>query len=134
MYERVGGLPFFVELVDRFYEGVDADPLLRPLYPEDLSGPRHHLALFLAQYWGGPPAYNELRGHPRLRMRHVPFAIGPAEREAWLRHMLAAVDSSLASSDDKAALRAYFETAANSLINRFPERGTSGASPLDIVS
>ncbi len=90
--------------------------------------------MFLAQYWGGPPAYNAERGHPRLRMRHVPFAIGPAERDAWLRHMLAAVDESSASVADKAALRDYFTSAATSLINRFPERGTPGAPPLGVIS
>src|SRR4051794_24110710 len=134
VFDRVGGEPFFVDLVDRFYAGVEADPLLRPLYPEDLAAPRRHLALFLAQYWGGPPAYNLERGHPRLRMRHVPFAIGSAERDAWLRHMLAAVDESTASDTDKAALRGYFASAATSLINRFPERGTPDASSLGVIS
>jgi len=102
---------------------VESDPLLRRLYPADLTPSRRHLALFLAQYWGGPPTYNAERGHPRLRMRHVPFAIGAAERDAWLRHMLAAVSSSSADAADQAALRAYFESAASSLVNRFPERG-----------
>ena len=123
LYDRVGGEPFFFDLVDRFYVAVASDALLRPLYPADLSPSRRHLALFLAQYWGGPPTYNAERGHPRLRMRHVPFAIGPAERDAWLRHMLAAVESSSADAADRSALRAYFETAASSLVNRFPEHG-----------
>ncbi len=130
VYQRVGGEAFFVDLVNRFYDGVESEPLLRPLYPADLAGPRRHLALFLAQYWGGPPAYNEERGHPRLRMRHAPFAIGPRERDAWLRLMLQAVDGSPASDADKAALRTYFSTAATSLINQFPEPGTPGASSL----
>jgi hemoglobin len=118
LYDRVGGESFFTLLVDRFYAGVERDPVLRPLYPPDLEPPRRHLALFLMQYWGGPKTYGEQRGHPRLRMRHVPFAIGPAEREAWLRHMLAAVAASSAAASDRAALETYFETAASSLLNR----------------
>jgi len=124
LYDRVGGEPFFVDLVDRFYDGVESDPVLRSLYPSDLTPSRRHLALFLAQYWGGPPTYNQERGHPRLRMRHVPFAIGAAERDAWLALMLASVAASPASDEDKAALRVYFESAAASLINRFPHPGT----------
>ena len=80
MYDRVGGEPFFVELVDRFYEGVAGDPTLRPLYPADLTDAKAHLAAFLVQYWGGPAAYSAARGHPRLRMRHAPFLIGLPER------------------------------------------------------
>ena len=128
LFDRVGGHRFFHELVAHFYAAVESDPILRPLYPADLSPSRDHLALFLVQYWGGPPTYNEQRGHPRLRMRHVPFAIGQAERDAWLGHMQAAVAASPADEADKAALNTYFESAATSLINRFPERGTQGAS------
>ncbi len=117
LYERVGGDAYFEALVDRFYAGVETDPLLRPLYPKSLEAPRRHLALFLAQYWGGPQTYSAERGHPRLRMRHVRFRIGPAEREAWLRHMRAAVDASDATPSDRDALLAYFETAATSLLN-----------------
>jgi len=117
LYARVGGDAFFTALVDRFYTAVSSDPLLRPLYPEDLGPPRRHLALFLAQYWGGPQTYSAERGHPRLRMRHVRFRIGPAEREAWLRHMHAAVDSSDASPADARALKDYFDSAATSLLN-----------------
>src|SRR5580692_10988008 len=91
-YEAVGGEETFTRLVSRFYQEVAADPVLRPVYPtEDLGPAEEHLRLFLMQYWGGPPTYNELRGHPRLRMRHVRFVIGPAERDAWLRHMSEAV-------------------------------------------
>ena len=88
-------MPFFVALVDKFYAEVAGDPVLLAVYPEpdDLTAARHHLALFLAQYWGGPRTYDEERGHPRLRMRHAPFPIGPAERDAWLRHMRAAIDA-----------------------------------------
>jgi hemoglobin len=118
LYERVGGQPFFDALVARFYAGVASDPLLRPLYPPDLEAPKRHLALFLAQYWGGPRTYSEERGHPRLRVRHVRFAIGQAQRDAWLAHMRAAIESSSAASDDSAALMAYFESAATSLINQ----------------
>jgi hemoglobin len=121
LFDRVGGSAFFVDLVGRFYLGVAGDPLLRPLYPDDLTESADHLALFLMQYWGGPSTYNDRRGHPRLRMRHAPFVIGPAERDAWLRHMLAAVDSlereDRIASADAAELRAYLEMAANSLVN-----------------
>ena len=125
LFERVGGEPFFVDLVNDFYDQVEQDPVLRPLYPKDLTPSRRHLALFLAQYWGGPATYNAERGHPRLRMRHVPFAIGQRERDAWLEHMLAAVDASPAAPDAREALRGYFESAATSLINRFPEHSAA---------
>lgn len=117
LYERVGGQPFFDALVERFYSGVATDPILRPLYREDLTDPKAHLALFLAQYWGGPPNYSERRGHPRLRMRHAPFVIGLEERDAWMRHMGEAVRSAGLEPDDEAALLDYFEHAARSLIN-----------------
>ncbi|HLG68285.1 MAG TPA: globin [Acidimicrobiales bacterium] len=117
MYERVGGSQFFVDLVDRFYDGVAGDPVLRPLYPDDLTGPRAHLALFLQQYWGGPPTYNEQRGHPRLRMRHAPFVISVLERDAWLRHMTDAVRQAGLPPDDERELLAYFEMAARTLVN-----------------
>ena len=117
LYERVGGQPFFDALIDRFYTGVETDPVLRPLYPPDLADPKAHLALFLAQYWGGPPAYSEQRGHPRLRMRHAPFVIGLVERDAWMRHMAEAVRTAGLDQDDQSALMDYFEMAARSLIN-----------------
>lgn len=102
LYERVGGMPFFERLVDRFYDGVAEDQVLVSLYPEqpDLSGARRRLTLFLAQYWGGPHTYIEERGHPRLRMRHMPFHVGPLERDRWLLHMTAAVESVTADLDD----------------------------------
>jgi hemoglobin len=122
LYDRVGGQPFFDALVDRFYVGVEQDERLRSLYPADLGPPRRHLALFLAQYWGGPKTYSEERGHPRLRMRHVRFPIGQRERDAWLEHMAAAVDASHASESDRAALLDYFAAAATSMINQpWPE-------------
>ncbi len=121
LFERVGGEPFFVDLVDRFYLGVAGDPLLRPLYPDDLEESAQHLALLLRQYWGGPSTYNETRGHPRLRMRHAPFVIGPAERDAWLRHMEDALSGLQAEGrigDTEAEeLRAYLDMAAHQLVN-----------------
>ena len=117
MYERVGGEAFFVALVDRFYAGVVVDPVLRPLYPDDLTDAKTHLALFLVQYWGGPRTYGEVRGHPRLRMRHAPFVIADLERDAWLRHMNAAVRTAGLGPDDEAELLAYFDMAAHQLVN-----------------
>jgi hemoglobin len=117
LYEQVGGEEFFVTLVGRFYEGVAGDPVLRPLYPADLTDPRAHLASFLAQYWGGPPHYSESRGHPRLRMRHSPFVIGALERDAWMRHMRAAVEAAGLDEELTSELLAYFEMAARSLVN-----------------
>jgi len=119
LYHRAGGSPFFEALVGRFYDGVETDPLLRPVYPEpDLAGARHRLTLFLIQYWGGPTTYDQERGHPRLRMRHAPFAIGAEERDRWLVHMRAAV-AELAPPDDVAAeLERYFTMAAEAMRNR----------------
>ena len=107
------------ELVRRFYTGVAADPVLRPVYPEkDLAGATERLTLFLIQYWGGPPTYSERRGHPRLRMRHQPFAIGQTERDAWLRHMTEAVESMDFAPPIRKALLDYFEVASTAMINR----------------
>jgi hemoglobin len=94
LYDIVGG-EFFVRLVDAFYDGVEHDEVLLRLYPEgsDTVGARRRLALFLAQYWGGPHDYMEERGHPRLRMRHFDFAIGELERDHWLMHMATAIES-----------------------------------------
>ncbi len=112
-------MPFFEALVGRFYDGVAADPGLRPIYPEpDLAGARHRLTLFLAQYWGGPSTYDAERGHPRLRMRHAPFAIRPAERDAWLGHMRAAIAATSPSPEVAARLHAYFDMAAEAMRNR----------------
>ena len=125
VYDLVGGTPFFRRLVDQFYVGVEADPPLRALYPEDLGPGKEHLALFLAQYWGGPGEYSEQRGHPRLRMRHFPFSIGDAERDAWVRHMTDAVSETVPTAGlapevataVEATLLDYFENAASFLIN-----------------
>ncbi|HVC15454.1 MAG TPA: globin [Acidimicrobiales bacterium] len=124
LYERVGGEAFFTALVDRFYAGVEADPVLRPLYPEDLTGPNEHLRLFLIQYWGGPRTYQEQRGHPRLRMRHAPFEIGLAERDAWLDRMLSALAEAGADPADESEMADYFRGAATQLINQTGRPGT----------
>lgn len=128
VFERVGGaenggIEAFAALADVFYAGVESDPLLRPMYPEGaeaLAEARENLALFLMQYFGGPAIYAEKRGHPRLRMRHFPFTIGEAERDAWLRHMNAAVASvpafTRAGVDD--LMLGYFANAARFLQNR----------------
>jgi hemoglobin len=119
VYDRVGGMPFFERLVDRFYDGVAADTVLRPVYPEaDLTGARHRLTLFLAQYWGGPRTYDEERGHPRLRMRHFPFTIGSTERDRWLVHMRAAIAAVGPPPDVAEAFERYFDNAAEAMRNR----------------
>ena len=118
-YEEVGGAPVFRALVSRFYAGVRTDPVLAPLYPQDdWDGAETRLRTFLEQYWGGPTTYSQERGHPRLRMRHAPFAIGTAERDAWLSHMRTAVDSLELSPEHDAALWGYLEMAAMSMQNR----------------
>ncbi len=126
VYEIVGGQRFFDELVDRFYDAVEDDPLLRPMYPRDMGPSRRRLAGFLAQYWGGPPQYSEERGHPRLRMRHMPFPIGLAERDAWMAHMTASLDAATIADgagrplpgEIRAAMFDHFDNAATHLINR----------------
>ena len=121
VFEAVGGEGFFVDLVDAFYRGVAGDPLLRPLYPDDLTDARRHLTLFLQQYWGGPGTYSDERGHPRLRMRHAPFVITDAERDAWFGHMaralhLVATERSVAP-EAEARILAYFHDTADFLVN-----------------
>jgi hemoglobin len=118
-FELAGGEPTFRLLVRRFYTAVASDPVLRPVYPdEDLEGPIERLTLFLIQYWGGPDTYSAQRGHPRLRLRHQPFAIGPAERDAWLGHMTAAVESLELAPAVREAMLDYFDTASTAMINR----------------
>jgi hemoglobin len=118
-YQAVGGEPTFRRLVAGFYRRVAADPLLRAVYPEeDLSGAEERLRLFLMQYWGGPHTYGERRGHPALRMRHARFAIGAAERDAWLRHMTAALEELDLPPEQAAPLVEYLTMAANALVNR----------------
>ena len=134
VYRAVGGQEFFDALVDRFYDAVERDPVLRPMYPRDLRQSRERLAGFLAQYWGGPPRYSEERGHPRLRMRHLPFAIGPAERDAWMAHMTASLDVATVAdgtgrplpAEIRAAMFDHFVNAATHLVNQ-----TGGSSEQD---
>ncbi len=117
-YAQVGGHETFVALVSRFYEGVAEDPVLRALYPEEDLGPAEvRLRMFLEQYFGGPNTYSQQRGHPRLRMRHVPYAVTPDQRDRWMRHMLAAMDSLDLPEAHDAAMRDYFRRAADMLVN-----------------
>ncbi|MGW1677976.1 globin [Saccharopolyspora sp. NPDC002376] len=117
-YEQVGGEATFHRIVAKFYEEVAKDELLRPLYPEEDLGPaEERLRLFLIQYWGGPHTYSDRRGHPRLRMRHAPFKIGPTERDAWLRCMRIAVDEAQLAPQHREQLWQYMEMAAESMVN-----------------
>lgn len=121
VFDAVGGEPFFAELVQRFYASVAMDPLLRPLYPDDLTDSIRHLALFLQQYWGGPGTYSEERGHPRLRGRHLPFVISEQERDAWLGHMTRALDGVVRERDITPEVEAqmldHFTDTADFLVN-----------------
>ena len=117
-YDRVGGEQTFRDLVDGFYQGVAGDPPLRALYPEEDLGPAaDRLRLFLVQYWGGPRTYQETRGHPRLRIRHAPFQVTPTQRDRWVHHMLAAVDSLELAQAEDAELREYLVRAADFMVN-----------------
>ncbi|WP_277452166.1 globin [Janibacter sp. DB-40] len=117
-YEQVGGHATFVRLVHAFYEGVAQDETLRALYPEqDLGAAEDRLRMFLEQYFGGPTTYSQQRGHPRLRMRHVHYAVTPDQRDRWMRHMLAAMDTLDLPEAHDAAMRDYFRRAADMLIN-----------------
>ena len=117
-YDEVGGAPVFGKIVSRFYEEVAEDEVLRPLYPEeDLGAAEVRLRMFLEQYWGGPRTYSDQRGHPRLRMRHAPFKIGPIERDAWLRCMRIAVDEAGLDDEHRAQLWQYLQYAAISMMN-----------------
>jgi len=119
VFELAGGEPVFRLLVRRFYAAVADDPVLRAVYPEgDLEGAIERLTLFLIQYWGGPDTYSATRGHPRLRLRHQPFAIGIAERDAWLGHMTAAVESLELAPAIREAMLEYFDTASTAMVNR----------------
>ena len=125
LYDLVGGEEAFRRLVARFYAGVATDPVLRRLYPEEDLGPaEERLRMFLVQYWGGPRTYSERRGHPRLRMRHAPFAIGERERDAWLRHMRDAVESLRMPPEHEETLWRYLEMAAHSMQNRWDSSRT----------
>lgn len=117
IHGAVGGDEPFFRLVEAFYAGVENEPLIRPMYPQDMTKAKAHLALFLIQRFGGHTQYSDERGHPRLRMRHVPFVIGAPERDAWLRHMLAAVEATPEFHPFRDDLREYFEESANFLVN-----------------
>ncbi|MER8104916.1 globin [Kitasatospora sp. NPDC059811] len=117
-FDQVGGEPTFRRLVHRFYQGIAEDELLRPMYPEEDLGPaEERMTLFLMQYWGGPRTYSEQRGHPRLRMRHVPFKVDRAAHDAWLRNMRAAVDDLALPAEAERQLWDYLTYAAASMIN-----------------
>jgi len=120
VFDAAGGMPFFEALVDGFYQGVAADPVLLRLYPDptNLAPARRRLTLFLAQYWGGPTSYSDERGHPRLRARHFPFPIGPAERDRWLVHMRAAAERLQPPPEVAGELERYFGTAAEAMRNK----------------
>jgi hemoglobin len=121
-YEAVGGEPTFRKLVDEFYAGVAEDQLLRPMYPEEDLGPAgDRLRMFLVQYWGGPNTYSQLRGHPRLRMRHAPFTVGPRQRDAWLHHMRNALDTLNLPAEQETTLWEYLERAAMFMVNTMDE-------------
>ncbi|WP_376776271.1 globin [Allocatelliglobosispora scoriae] len=118
LFERFGGEPTFRKIVEVFYAGVADDPLLRPMYPEaDLGPAAERFTLFLIQYWGGPKTYSEERGHPRLRMRHAPFQVDVAARDAWLKHMRVAVDSVDLTDEMRTMLWDYLVNAADFMVN-----------------
>ena len=120
LYDAVGGEPVFRRLVADFYAGVAEDPVLRPLYPDDLGPAEDRLRMFLVQYWGGPTTYSEQRGHPRLRMRHVAWTVGERERDAWLALMGAALERQDLPEPARAAIWDHMERAAHSLVNTPP--------------
>ncbi|MFP5359606.1 MAG: globin [Actinomycetes bacterium] len=119
-FEAVGGHATFDAIVRAFYEGVAADPVLRPMYPErDMEGAIERLTLFLEQYWGGPTTYSDRRGHPRLRMRHQPFRVNPDARDRWIAHMREAVARQNLAPLHAVTLMDYLERAAHSMVNSF---------------
>jgi hemoglobin len=121
-YDEIGGMPTITKIVDRFYEGVATDEILRPLYPEeDLAPAAERFTLFLAQYWGGPTTYSDNRGHPRLRMRHAPFAVTPAAAQRWLLHFRAGLDAANLSPEQDARFWDYVTHAAQFMVNTFDE-------------
>jgi len=129
-YAQMGGAEFFEALVHHFYEGVAADPVLRAMYPEeDLAPAERRLRLFLTQYWGGPTTYSDERGHPRLRMRHAPFAVGPQARDRWLAHMRAAVTSLHLAPVLESTLWDYLERAAWSMVNQLDDAPVAPPAP-----
>ncbi len=133
-YERVGGHETFARMVAVFYEGVAKDPPLRALYPEEDLGPaEERLLLFFEQYWGGPKTYSETRGHPRLRMRHAPYAVTPTQRDRWLHHMHAAIDTLNMAAAEEAELREYVTRAAQFMVNAEDESDGTATVNLPVV-
>ena len=121
-YDEIGGYPTIAKIVDRFYEGVATDEVLRPLYPEEDLGPAaERFTLFLVQYWGGPTTYSDNRGHPRLRMRHAPFAVTPLARDHWLTHFRAGLDEANLPPDQDAKFWDYVTHAAQFMVNTLDE-------------
>ncbi len=121
-YEAIGGYATIAKIVDRFYEGVATDEILRPMYPEEDLGPaRERFTLFLAQYWGGPTTYSETRGHPRLRMRHAPFQVTPAARDRWLLHFREGLEAANLPAEQEAQFWDYVTHAAQFMVNTFDE-------------
>lgn len=119
-YEQVGGRATFEAIVRRFYDGVETDPILKPMYPaHDMEGAVQRLTMFLEQYWGGPTTYSEQRGHPRLRMRHAAFLVNPDARDHWYGLMSEAVRAQGLAPLHESTLLDYLERAAHSLINSF---------------
>ncbi len=130
-YEAVGGRDTFTALVAGFYAGVESDPVLRPLYPEEDLGPAaDRLRLFLEQYWGGPTDYQQLRGHPRLRLRHAPFAVTPTARVHWLVHMRRSLDALHLEPRFEQPLWTYLRDAADAMVNSADEPGEGRADVL----
>lgn len=122
LYAAIGGSDTFDRIVRTFYDGIQTDPVLWPMYPQhDLEGSIHRLSTFLQQYWGGPTTYSDERGHPRLRQRHVAFKVNPDARDRWLSHMRTALDSIELSPLHDATLWDYLDRAAHSLVNTFEE-------------
>jgi len=115
IYEQIGGMGTFRRLADAFYQRIEQDPFLRPMFPKDLIRPREKQALFLAEFFGGPAGYTEKHGKTSLLCRHAPFAIGPEEVAAWLRHMFAALDAVAIPDPERAVMRQYFEETAPTL-------------------
>ena len=121
-YDEIGGYPTIAKIVDRFYEGVATDEVLRPLYPEEDLGPAaERFTLFLVQYWGGPTTYSDNRGHPRLRMRHAPFAVTPLARDHWLKHFRSGLDEANLTPEQDAKFWDYVTHAAQFMVNTLDE-------------
>lgn len=122
MFQQVGGHATFDRLVRKFYEGIETDPVLRPMYPDDdMEGAVWRLTAFLEQYWGGPTTYSDQRGHPRLRARHMPFHVNPDARDRWLTHMRASLDALALPPLHEAAIWEHLERAAYAMVNTFEQ-------------